>query len=230
MSGGIAYVLDVAHNFAQKVNHEMVELGPVSDPAQIAELRQLIEDHKHHTGSKLAGRILKDFHHVLPKFVRVLPLDYKRVLEEQAERAKEDKARQSMIDLIPSQTASQVDLVATSGMDTPFPRDFNVLNGSSSDLSKTRPSTPKHEPSLVDLEDASLDEVNRAPKPAKLDRIRGFMKYKRQTETYRAPRKRTRDWKEISTRLTEPELKVQTGENWVSCRPSSNVARLVWIC
>lgn len=56
MSGGIAYVLDMAHTFASRVNKEMVELGKVEKPAEIAELRQLIEDHRYHTGSEIADR------------------------------------------------------------------------------------------------------------------------------------------------------------------------------
>lgn len=57
---GIAYVLDVNHSFITKVNPESVELGSVQDPAEIAELRQLIEDHRLHTGSEVADRVLQD--------------------------------------------------------------------------------------------------------------------------------------------------------------------------
>ncbi len=210
MSGGIAYVLDMAHTFASKVNHEMVELGKVSDPAEIAELRSLIEDHRHYTGSKIADRVLRDFHHVLPKFVRVMPLDYKRVLEETAARVKQEKARQSLIDLIPSQTASQVDLAAT-GFDTPIiPQ---TPEASIDDLPVAlakRMHEPKREPAVLDLEDAALDETALKERLPKLDKVRGFMKYKRQGESYRPPRKRVKDWNEVSSRLNEPELKVQT--------------------
>jgi len=82
MSGGIAYILDAAHTFTSKVDMEMVELGKVTDPCEIAALRSLIEDHRHYTLSDVADRV-SDFHHLLPLFVRVMPLDYKRVLEEQ---------------------------------------------------------------------------------------------------------------------------------------------------
>ncbi|KAF9049321.1 NADPH-dependent glutamate synthase [Hymenopellis radicata] len=191
MSGGIAYVLDTAHTFASKVNMEMVELGKVDDPREIAQLRSLIEDHRHYTGSEVADRVLHDFHHLLPLFVRVMPLDYKRVLEEQTARAKEEKMRQSVIDLVPSRTASQVDLASEGLEDILLPR---------GPLSQSLPATPKsrHEPSVVDLEDSILDKT------------RGFMKYKRLGEAYRPPRKRVKDWKEISTRLTESELKYQS--------------------
>lgn len=211
MSGGIAYVLDLAHSFAPKVNKGTVELGPVNDPQEIAELRSMIEDHRHYTGSELADRVLRNFHHLLPMFVRVMPLDYKRVLEQEAERAAEEKKRQSVIDLIPSQTASQVDLVAT-GFDSALPKDANALTISTPKL-VTPNQSPKHkaaEPQIVDVEDAMIDESTTKERLAKLDKTRGFMKYKRLNEAYRPPRKRVKDWKEISGRLSNGELKYQS--------------------
>ncbi|KIY64888.1 NADPH-dependent glutamate synthase [Cylindrobasidium torrendii FP15055 ss-10] len=202
MSGGIAYVLDMAHTFASKVNMEMVELGKVTDPREIAQLRSLIEDHRHYTGSEVADRVLHDFHHLLPLFVRVMPLDYKRVLEDQNARAKEEKARSNVIDLIPSRTASQVDLASEGLEDILLPGRLH---------SRSQPPTPKRaESAVVDLEDSIVDESSTKLRLNKLDKTRGFMKYKRLGEAYRPPRKRVKDWKEISTRLTENELKYQS--------------------
>ncbi|KAI6043136.1 NADPH-dependent glutamate synthase [Pisolithus marmoratus] len=189
MSGGIAYVLDTAHTFASKVNMEMVELGKVGDPKEIAALRGLIEDHRHYTGSEVADRVLHDFHHLLPLFVRVMPLDYKRVLEEQAVKEKEEKMRHNFIDLVPSRTASQVDL-ASEGLE---------------DILLPKEPTPLH-----DIEDSLVDDSTTKQRLHKLDKMRGFMKYQRLNEPYRPPRKRTKDWKEISTRLTESELQYQS--------------------
>ncbi|KAJ8517312.1 hypothetical protein ONZ45_g5485 [Pleurotus djamor] len=203
MSGGIAYVLDTAHTFASKVNMEMVELGKVDDPREIAALRSLIEDHRHYTGSEVADRVLHDFHHLLPLFVRVMPLDYKRVLEEQAVKEKEDKVRQSVIDLIPSRTVSQVDL-ASEGLE-------DLLLPKTPVSSAVVPPTPKrHEPAVNDMEDSLIDENAAKQRAAKLDKTKGFMKYQRLTEAYRPPRKRVKDWKEISNRLTVSELKYQS--------------------
>ena len=206
MSGGIAYVLDTAHTFASKVNMEMVELGKVTDPREIALLRSLIEDHRHYTGSEVADRVLHDFHHLLPLFVRVMPFDYKHVLEEQAAREREEKARFSVIDLVPSRTASQVDL-ASENIE-------NLLQHReplSAALTPSRPrSKERTEASLVDLEDSMLDESASKQRMQKLDKVKGFMKYKRLGEAYRPHRKRVKDWKELSTRLTESELKYQT--------------------
>ena len=199
MSGGIAYVLDTAHTFASKVNMEMVELGKVTDPREIAALRGLIEDHRHYTGSEVADRVLHDFHHLLPLFVRVMPLDYKRVLEEQATREKEEKIRNNAIDLVPSRTASQVDLASEGLEDILLPKE------------PATPTPPKrHEPAVADLEDSMVDDSTTKQRLHKLDKARGFMKYQRLNEAYRPPRKRVKDWKEISIRLTDNELKYQS--------------------
>ncbi|KAH6622835.1 hypothetical protein F5144DRAFT_595116 [Chaetomium tenue] len=87
MSGGIAYVLDINNDFRSKLNTEMVEAGSIEDPEEIAYVRNLIEDHHHYTGSERAARILVDFNRALRRIVKVLPVDYKRVLEEEAAKA-----------------------------------------------------------------------------------------------------------------------------------------------
>lgn len=93
MSGGIAYILDLKRDFMSKLNPEMVEASGLEDPAEIAFVRGLIEDHHHYTGSELAARILLDFNRALSHFVKILPVDYKRVLEE--EKAKEAEAKKA---------------------------------------------------------------------------------------------------------------------------------------
>ncbi|KAH7107808.1 NADPH-dependent glutamate synthase [Auriculariales sp. MPI-PUGE-AT-0066] len=207
MSGGIAYVLDTAHTFASKVNPSMVELGQVTDPREIAELRALIEDHRHYTGSEVANRVLQDFHHLLSLFVRVMPNDYKRVLEEDSARAKEERKKISAIDLVP-RTASQVELAAVDGLDELLvPKD--PLHKSIPTSHLATPRSMRSEPTLQDMEDAMLNPNASKDRLAKLDKTRGFMKYKRLGEAYRPPRKRTKDWKELSHRLTDTELTVQ---------------------
>ena len=80
MSGGIAYVLDLEGDFTKRCNLEMVTLNPVTDSADVAELRQMIQAHRERTGSLRAGAILDAWDEHLPKFVKVLPKDYARVL------------------------------------------------------------------------------------------------------------------------------------------------------
>ncbi len=90
MSGGIAYVLDADGRFAtERCNLEMVELEAVATADDIASLRRLIQQHRTITGSALAVRILEDWESWLPRFVKIMPVEYKRALEKlaAAERA-----------------------------------------------------------------------------------------------------------------------------------------------
>ena len=82
MSGGIAYVFDEQEMFKERCNLEMVTLEQIVENDDIAELRELIEKHHTCTGSNLAKRLLENWTDTLTKFVKVMPLDYKRVLEE----------------------------------------------------------------------------------------------------------------------------------------------------
>ncbi|KAK6845166.1 Glutamate synthase [Apiospora arundinis] len=109
MSGGIAYVLDIHGDFHSKLNMEMVEASEVSEPSEIAYLRGLIEDHHHYTGSELAARILVDFNRALPRFVKVLPVDYKRVLEEEAAKAAEAKRAEYNLPIVSGVPAKKDD-------------------------------------------------------------------------------------------------------------------------
>jgi glutamate synthase domain-containing protein 3 len=82
MSGGIAYVLDEQGDFGRyRCNREMVELEPVVETQNIVELRQMVEAHFNHTQSPVANRILAQWETLLPKFVKIMPVDYKRALE-----------------------------------------------------------------------------------------------------------------------------------------------------
>jgi len=83
MSGGIAYVWDPASELGKNCNKEMVELEKLDADEDIAELKQLIENHKKYTGSSVAEEVLSNWDQLLKEFVKVMPTDYKRVLEEQ---------------------------------------------------------------------------------------------------------------------------------------------------
>jgi glutamate synthase (ferredoxin) len=87
MSGGIAYVLDEAGDFATyRCNLEMVDLESVTDRRDVAELKGLLEKHLKYTGSSVARRILDGFQSYLPKFRKIMPRDYKRVMLERLAR------------------------------------------------------------------------------------------------------------------------------------------------
>ena len=80
MSGGYAYVWDEQHLFDRYCNLDMIDLDPVSDPEDIKRLRSLIEEHARYTGSNRAREILANFENALPNFVKVFPMEYRRVL------------------------------------------------------------------------------------------------------------------------------------------------------
>jgi glutamate synthase (ferredoxin) len=91
MSGGIAYVLDesgeggaAGGGFERVCNKEMVQLFPLSDPNEIAEIRRLLERHVEYTASPRAQALLDEWDTTVSRFIRVVPNDYRRVIEAQA--------------------------------------------------------------------------------------------------------------------------------------------------
>jgi glutamate synthase (NADPH/NADH) large chain len=90
MSGGFAYVFDETGDFDKRCNLGMVELEPLG-PEDAAFVAALIEEHRDLTGSRRAQGLLADWENTLPRLIKVVPLEYRRVLEEQA-RAREKGA------------------------------------------------------------------------------------------------------------------------------------------
>ncbi len=117
MSGGIAYVLDESGDFERRCNMAMVELEPIPSEDKALEqtqhqggdmethglvdfsnmtrhdalrLRKLIENHLHYTGSARARDILDNWSAYLPKFVKVMPVEYRRALQEMARQQAAD--------------------------------------------------------------------------------------------------------------------------------------------
>lgn len=82
MSGGIAYIFNEKGNFDFYCNMGMVELSLVEDLNDIEELKNLITKHFNYTGSRKAGMILDNFDRYLQMFIKVIPYDYKKVLQE----------------------------------------------------------------------------------------------------------------------------------------------------
>ena len=95
MSGGIAFVLDDAGNFASRCNTSLVELIPVTDVEDRALLHRLVEHHAHYTGSAQAKLALAHWEQAIRRFVCVMPLEFKRVRERQraAEESRQETAR-----------------------------------------------------------------------------------------------------------------------------------------
>jgi glutamate synthase domain-containing protein 3 len=91
MSGGIAYVLDVTGAFSTRCNLEMVDLEPLEAREDVELVRDLVQRHITHTGSEHAARILDAWPNMSTLFVKVMPRDYKRVLNAQAVAAAEGR-------------------------------------------------------------------------------------------------------------------------------------------
>jgi len=90
MSGGIAYVLDMDGKFAQRCNTGMVDLEEVVEPADVATLKEMVEEHYNFTASARARTILDTWDEWLPRFIKVMPEEYRRVLEERRRRRDEE--------------------------------------------------------------------------------------------------------------------------------------------
>ncbi len=91
MSGGIAYVWDKNHNFDYFCNMDLVEIDLVEQASARKELHELIRQHYLYTGSVLARRMLDDWNRYVDDFIQVIPIEYKRVLEEEKMRKLQDR-------------------------------------------------------------------------------------------------------------------------------------------
>jgi glutamate synthase (ferredoxin) len=89
MSGGVAFVLDETGDFDSRCNLEMVDLEKTTEPEDVELIRDLLIQHAGYTGSAVAARLLSDWEWAVSKFVKVMPLDYRRVLIEQKKKAAE---------------------------------------------------------------------------------------------------------------------------------------------
>ena len=95
MSGGVAYVWDQNHTFDYFCNMDMVEINLVEDSVSRKELHELIRQHYLYTGSKLARTMLDDWTRYVDDFIQVVPIEYKRVLQEE----QMNKLRQKIADM-----------------------------------------------------------------------------------------------------------------------------------
>ena len=80
MSGGVAYVLDMENDLYTRVNKEMVHIEHVTTKMDVGELKSMIEEHVANTNSELGKKILDNFTEYLPKFKKIIPIDYERML------------------------------------------------------------------------------------------------------------------------------------------------------
>ena len=94
MSGGMAFVLDEGHDLYRRLNKELVAMEAISEKCDAVLLKELIEEHVAATGSPLGQRILDDMENYLPKFKKIIPRDYSRMLRAIASFEEKGMSRQ----------------------------------------------------------------------------------------------------------------------------------------
>ncbi|KAJ6376078.1 hypothetical protein OIU77_000949 [Salix suchowensis] len=175
MSGGVAYVLDLDGKFKSRCNLELVDLDKVEEEEDIMTLKMMIQQHQRHTNSQLAREVLADFDNLLPKFIKVYPRDYKRVLA----NMKEESASKEAAELAAKEAAkNEAGLREKDAFEELKKLAAASLNGKSNKVE----------------EDESLKRPTRVNNAVK---HRGFISYKREGVQYRDPNVRMNDWKEV---------------------------------
>ncbi|XP_012440011.1 glutamate synthase [NADH], amyloplastic isoform X2 [Gossypium raimondii] len=172
MSGGIAYVLDVDGKFQSRCNPELVDLDKIEEEEDIVTLKMMIQQHQRHTNSQLAREVLAAFESLLPKFIKVFPRDYKRVLakmkdQEASERAAKEAEEQDEVELMEKDAFEELKKLAAAS---------------------------SNEKSSLTVE---AEPVKRPTQVSDAVKHRGFVAYEREGVQYRDPNVRMNDWKEV---------------------------------
>ncbi|XP_064627288.1 uncharacterized protein LOC135487499 [Lineus longissimus] len=175
MSGGIAFVYNKSQDFIGKCNKEMVDLEPVEEEEDHTFLHDILTEFVQKTGSTLAQGILDNFDTEMKCFLKVFPKEFRRVLREMAEQKATQEAEKAAAE------KAVVNGVEVNG------------NGCDDVNEELKP-----EPKVLDIEDSIPDdELQQRLIEKMLDKTRGFVKYRRSTNQYRAPKERLNDWGEI---------------------------------
>ncbi|XVF10044.1 hypothetical protein REPUB_Repub07fG0149900 [Reevesia pubescens] len=190
MSGGIVYVLNVDGKFESRCNPELVDLDRVEEEEDILTLKMMIQQHQRHTNSQLAREVLADFDNLLPRFIKVIPRDYKRVLakmrdveasNEAFERAAKETEDQDESELMEKDAFEELKKMAAASLN--------------------EKSSQKVEVEVVKRPTRVLDALKH----------RGFVAYEREGVQYRDPNVRMNDWKEVMEESKPgPLLKTQS--------------------
>lgn len=190
MSGGIAYVLDVDGKFRSRCNPELVDLDKVEEEEDIITLRMMIQQHQRYTNSQLAKEVLADFENLLPKFIKVFPRDYKRVLASMKVAAAQEAVEDAVKDA-----------------EEPDEADFKEKDAFK-ELKKMAIASLNEKSSQ---EAEQVEPTKRPSRVADAVKHRGFIAYEREGVLYRDPNIRMNDWKEVMEESKPgPLLKTQS--------------------
>ncbi|KAJ0458321.1 putative glutamate synthase (NADH) [Helianthus annuus] len=191
MSGGIAYVLDVDSKFRSRCNSELVDLDKVEEEDDIMTLRMMIQQHQRYTNSQLAKEVLADFDNLLPKFIKVFPRDYKRILATMKETETAKKA------------AEEADI-----------REEEELNEKDAfeELKKLAAKSMSESVNKVKETVKAVQQAEPATRPSRVEdavKHRGFVAYEREGVAYRDPAVRISDYNEVMVE-TKPGPLIKT--------------------
>lgn len=189
MSGGIAYVYDPDHKLNGLINPEMVEVSPLSLERDVLELRSLLQQHRRYTDSDKAAGILAHFDRECENFIRVIPTEYRKVLERKE---------------------AEADAAAAAALARSPGRPRRVISRQRK-FSRNSPSPPRTE-TKDDIEDSLLAKVvekrpSNVPAPSKK---RGFIEYGREVVKYRRPAERIHDWDELTDTTVDKKALLKT--------------------
>ena len=196
MSGGIAYIWDPRKEFPAKCNMGMVALEDVVDEEDRTELRGFIEAHKRHTGSTRAAELLdRNWNQVLCEFIKVMPVDYKRVMLEL--RAKKQGSKHG------SQVQAAPAAAPIKTLDPAPPvADLEDMMQNGPVAAQTTSARKKtgHSKKFARKDGAitTAETAGAAAAGAGLNKLKGFIEYDRRPEPYRPPEARLKDWGEIN--------------------------------
>ncbi|KAK8970096.1 hypothetical protein KSP40_PGU015015 [Platanthera guangdongensis] len=168
MSGGTAYVYDVDEKFHSLCNLELVDLEKVEEEEDIMTLKMMIQQHQRHTSSQLAREILDSFDNLLPKFIKVFPRGYKKILQKlKAEKAAKDEQEEGEL----------------------------MKKDAFEELKKLAAATGNGK---ADTKLEHSKSIKRPTQVADAVKHRGFINYEREGVAYRDPTVRINDWKEVA--------------------------------
>ncbi|KAL6123089.1 hypothetical protein ACLB2K_075612 [Fragaria x ananassa] len=192
MSGGIAYVFDVDGNFLSRCNPELVDLDKVEEEEDILTLRMMIQQHQRHTKSLLASEVLADFENLLPKFIKVIPREYKRALA----NLREETSKQAVLDADEEAEKQEEEELKLKEKDA-FEELKKMASASLNELKNMASASLNGNSNQVKVQVEDAETLKRPKEVSEAVKHRGFVSYEREGVQYRDPNVRMNDWDEV---------------------------------
>ncbi|KAK3092132.1 hypothetical protein FSP39_025440 [Pinctada imbricata] len=189
MSGGIAYVYDKTKVFPMKCNRESVSLDPLESDEDVNFVKDLIAEFQEKTGSVVAQTILDNWKNEQVNFIKVFPHEFRRALQEMAEEEKAKVVKEEPVKNGVMNGTENGELNGDNSNKKEY--DEDMINELPEHAKK------KEHQQVIDIEEAIPNAAQNQRNLEKMDKLRGFVKYKRATYQYRDPGSRQKDWKEI---------------------------------